>query len=123
MEGKPVRNQALHEKTLACPNHLALADAELLRDGGIGPEGTAISVCSQVEEEQKGDLLQAQTVEDVPETMVDPGKMTRDRADLRSINRLTIRHRGAHARGVYPPDLPEGREPGEEIPGIRGRSG
>jgi hypothetical protein len=58
IQRKAVRYKTLAKETLACTDDLALKNADLLGDRRISPEGAAVSVGSQVEEEEECDLLQ-----------------------------------------------------------------
>jgi hypothetical protein len=98
MQGEAVGDEALLEKTLAGPDHLALQDAQLLCDRGVGPEGATVSVGSQMEEEEERDLLQGKPVENVPESVVHPGEVRGKGSDPGGIDGHTIGKRCAHSR-------------------------
>jgi hypothetical protein len=78
MERETVGDEALLKETLAGPDHLAFPKAELLGNGGVGPEGAAVTVRGEMEEEEERDLFQGQPVEMVPEAVVDPGEVIGD---------------------------------------------
>jgi hypothetical protein len=98
MQGEAVGDETLLEKALAGSDHLALQDAKLLRDRGVGPEGAAVSVGGQVEKEQQRDLLQGEPVENVPETVVHPGEVLGEVSDPSGIDGLSVGKRCAHSR-------------------------
>jgi hypothetical protein len=90
VQGKAVGDKPFAEKPLAGTEDLALGDADLLGDRGIGPEGAAVSVGGQVEEEEKGNLLQGEPVEDVPQAVVRPGEVQGKSPHPGRVDRLAI---------------------------------
>jgi hypothetical protein len=123
MQREAVGDETLLEEALASPDHLTLQDAELLRDGGVGPEGAAVTVGSQVEKEQERDLLHAQAMKDVSEAVVHPGKMAGDGTHSGRVDRLAVRHRCTHVGGVYRPLQPEDREADGALRSTRAANG
>jgi hypothetical protein len=79
---------------------LALPDADLLGDRGIGPEGAALSVGGQVEEEEEPYLLQAEPVENVSQAVVCPGEVRRKSPHPGRVDRFTVGKWCAHKRRI-----------------------
>ena len=100
LQGEAVGDEALLDQATSRLNDLTLLEGKPLGDGGVGPEGAAAAVSGEMEEEEKRDLLEGKPVEDVAEPMVYPGKMSGDRSYTGRVDRLMIRHRGAHAGEV-----------------------
>lgn len=115
MQREAVGDEILLEKALSGSYHLALEDAELLCDRGVGPEGAAFSVGGQVEEEKERDLLQGEPVENVPESMVHPGEVRGKGSDPGGIDGLSVGKRCAHGPGVYSGAENRGAEAHEEV--------
>lgn len=101
IQGVAIGYEALLQKALACPNDLALTQAELLCNRWIGPVGAPVFICCQVEKKKKRYLLQGEPVEEIPEAVVSPGKMRRESPHTLRNYRLVLRDFCFHDRGVY----------------------
>jgi hypothetical protein len=75
---------------------VALPEAELLGDDGVGPERAAGAVGGGVQEEQERDLLEAQLAEALTQPVIDPGEVGGQRADAGGIDELDGPDRVAH---------------------------
>jgi hypothetical protein len=100
VQGKAVRDKTLAKKALARTHDVALPDADLLGDRGIGPEGAALSVGGQVEKEEEPHLLQAESVENVSQAVVCPGEVRRKSPHPGRVDRFAVGKWCAHKRRI-----------------------